>query len=120
MEFDNYNDLIKASKEAHRKWRLIPAPKRGDIIREFGNELRSEKNNLSKIITHEAKKIVSEADGEVQEAIDMCDFATGLSRQLYGLTMPSERPEHRLQEIWQPIGIVGCITAFNFPMAVFA
>jgi aldehyde dehydrogenase (NAD+) len=112
--------LIKASKEAHRKWRLIPAPKRGDIIREFGNELRSEKNNLSKIITHEAKKIVSEADGEVQEAIDMCDFATGLSRQLYGLTMPSERPEHRLQEIWQPIGIVGCITAFNFPMAVFA
>ena len=120
MEFDNYNDLIKASKEAHRKWRLIPAPKRGDIIREFGNELRSEKNNLSKIITHEAKKIVSEADGEVQEAIDMCDFATGLSRQLYGLTMPSERPEHRLQEIWQPIGIVGCITAFNFPMAFFA
>ena len=120
MEFDNYNDLIKASKEAHRKWRLIPAPKRGDIIREFGNELRSEKNNLSKIITHEAKKIVSEADGEVQEAIDMCDFATGLSRQLYGLTMPSERPDHRLQEIWQPIGIVGCITAFNFPMAVFA
>ena len=120
MESNSYNDLVKASKEAHRKWRLIPAPKRGDIIREFGNELRSEKNNLSKIITHEAKKIVSEADGEVQEAIDMCDFATGLSRQLYGLTMPSERPEHRLQEIWQPIGIVGCITAFNFPMAVFA
>ena len=120
MESDNYNDLIKASKEAHRKWRLVPAPQRGDIIRQFGNELRKEKNELAKIITTEARKIVSEAEGEVQEAIDMCDFATGLSRQLYGLTMPSERPEHRLQELWQPIGVVGCITAFNFPMAVFA
>jgi aldehyde dehydrogenase (NAD+) len=120
MESDNYNDLVKASKEAHQKWRLIPAPIRGDIIRQFGNELRNEKNELAKIITTEARKIVSEAEGEVQEAIDMCDFATGLSRQLYGLTMPSERPEHRLQELWQPIGIVGCITAFNFPMAVFA
>lgn len=120
MESDNYNDLIKASKEAHRKWRLVPAPQRGDIIRQFGNELRNEKNELAKIITTEARKIISEAEGEVQEAIDMCDFTTGLSRQLYGLTMPSERPEHRLQELWQPIGVVGCITAFNFPMAVFA
>ena len=120
MKSDNYNDLIKASKEAHRKWRLVPAPQRGDIIRQFGNELRNEKNELAKIITTEARKIISEAEGEVQEAIDMCDFATGLSRQLYGLTMPSERPEHRLQELWQPIGVVGCITAFNFPMAVFA
>ena len=120
MESDNYNDLVKASKEAHRKWRLVPAPQRGDIIRQFGNELRNEKNELAKIITTEARKIISEAEGEVQEAIDMCDFATGLSRQLYGLTMPSERPEHRLQELWQPIGVVGCITAFNFPMAVFA
>ena len=120
MESDNYNDFIKASKEAHRKWRLVPAPQRGDIIRQFGNELRKEKNELAKTITAEARKIVSEAEGEVQEAIDMCDFATGLSRQLYGLTMPSERPEHRLQELWQPIGVVGCITAFNFPMAVFA
>jgi aldehyde dehydrogenase (NAD+) len=120
MESDNYNDLVKASIEAHRKWRLVPAPQRGDIIRQFGNELRKEKNELAKIITAEARKIVSEAEGEVQEAIDMCDFATGLSRQLYGLTMPSERPEHRLQELWQPIGVVGCITAFNFPMAVFA
>jgi aldehyde dehydrogenase (NAD+) len=120
MESNNYNDLVKASIEAHRKWRLVPAPQRGDIIRQFGNELRKEKNELAKIITAEARKIVSEAEGEVQEAIDMCDFATGLSRQLYGLTMPSERPEHRLQELWQPIGVVGCITAFNFPMAVFA
>ena len=120
MESDNYNDLVKASIEAHRKWRLVPAPQRGNIIRQFGNELRKEKNELAKIITAEARKIVSEAEGEVQEAIDMCDFATGLSRQLYGLTMPSERLEHRLQELWQPIGVVGCITAFNFPMAVFA
>jgi aldehyde dehydrogenase (NAD+) len=98
----------------------MPAPQRGEIIREFGNELRNQKSELAKVITKEARKIVSEAEGEVQEAIDMCDFSTGLSRQLYGLTMPSERPDHRLQELWQPLGVVGCITAFNFPMAVFA
>jgi aldehyde dehydrogenase (NAD+) len=120
MEFSSYNDLVKASYEAHKKWRLIPAPQRGEIVREFGNELRNQKSELAKVITKEARKIVSEAEGEVQEAIDMCDFATGLSRQLYGLTMPSERPDHRLQELWQPLGVVGCITAFNFPMAVFA
>tara|TARA_B100000902_G_scaffold98120_1_gene100601 strand:- start:2786 stop:4159 length:1374 start_codon:yes stop_codon:yes gene_type:complete len=120
MEFSTYNDLVKASHEAHKKWRLIPAPQRGEIVREFGNELRNQKSELAKVITKEARKIVSEAEGEVQEAIDMCDFATGLSRQLYGLTMPSERPDHRLQELWQPLGVVGCITAFNFPMAVFA
>ena len=120
MKFNNYDDLVDASKEAHKKWRLVPAPQRGEIIREFGNELRNQKSSLAKVITREARKIVSEAEGEVQEAIDMCDFATGLSRQLYGLTMPSERPDHRLQEIWQPLGVVGCITAFNFPMAVFA
>ena len=120
MKFNNYDELVNASKEAQKKWRLIPAPKRGEIIREFGNELRNQKADLARVITKEARKIVSEAEGEVQEAIDMCDFATGLSRQLYGLTMPSERPDHRLQELWQPLGIVGCITAFNFPMAVFA
>ena len=120
MKFNNYDDLVDASKEAHKKWRLVPAPQRGEIIREFGNELRNQKSSLAKVITKEARKIVSEAEGEVQEAIDMCDFATGLSRQLYGLTMPSERPDHRLQELWQPLGVVGCITAFNFPMAVFA
>ena len=120
MEFSSYDDLVKASQEAHKKWRLIPAPQRGEIIREFGNELRNQKSELAKVITKEARKIVSEAEGEVQEAIDMCDFSTGLSRQLYGLTMPSERPDHRLQELWQPLGVVGCITAFNFPMAVFA
>jgi aldehyde dehydrogenase (NAD+) len=120
MKFNCHDELVNLSKEAQKKWRLIPAPKRGEIIREFGNELRNQKANLAKVITKEARKIVSEAEGEVQEAIDMCDFATGLSRQLYGLTMPSERPDHKLQELWQPLGVVGCITAFNFPMAVFA
>ena len=120
MKFNSHDELVNASKEAQKKWRLMPAPKRGEIIREFGNELRNQKADLASVITKEARKIVSEAEGEVQEAIDMCDFATGLSRQLYGLTMPSERPDHRLQELWQPLGVVGCITAFNFPMAVFA
>ena len=120
MKFNIHDELVNASKEAQKKWRLVPAPKRGEIIREFGNELRNQKADLASVITKEARKIVSEAEGEVQEAIDMCDFATGLSRQLYGLTMPSERLDHRLQELWQPLGVVGCITAFNFPMAVFA
>ena len=120
MKFNSYENLVNTSKEAHKKWRMIPAPQRGEIIREFGNELRNNKTELAKVITKEARKIKSEAEGEVQEAIDMCDFATGLSRQLYGLTMPSERPNHRLQELWQPLGVVGCITAFNVPLAVFA
>ena len=120
MEFRNHDELVAASKNAALKWRLVPAPQRGEFIRQFGNELRKQKAELAEVITSEARKIVTEAEGEVQEAIDMCDFATGLSRQLYGLTMPSERPDHRLQELWQPIGIVGCITAFNFPMAVFS
>jgi aldehyde dehydrogenase (NAD+) len=120
MDHEIYKTIIKTSKRVSLEWRKVPAPQRGEIIRKFGDELRANKKNLAEIITIEARKIVSEAEGEVQEAIDMCDFATGLSRQLYGLTMPSERPEHRLQEIWQPIGVVGCITAFNFPMAVFA
>ena len=120
MEFRNHDELVAASKNAALKWRLVPAPQRGEFIRQFGNELRKQKAELAKVIISEARKIVTEAEGEVQEAIDMCDFATGLSRQLYGLTMPSERPDHRLQELWQPIGVVGCITAFNFPMAVFS
>ena len=120
MALNNHDALVAASKNAAKKWRQVPAPQRGEIIRQFGNELRIQKADLAKVITAEARKIVTEAEGEVQEAIDMCDFATGLSRQLYGLTMPSERPDHRLQELWQPIGVIGCITAFNFPMAVFA
>ncbi len=97
----------------------MPAPTRGEFIRIFGKALRAQKSKVSEQITKEAKKIISEGEGETQEVIDMCDFATGLSRQLYGLTMPSERPDHRLQEIWQPLGVVGCVTAFNFPVAVF-
>ncbi len=97
----------------------MPAPTRGEYIRKFGEALRAQKLKVSEQITKEAKKIISEGEGETQEVIDMCDFATGLSRQLYGLTMPSERTNHRLQEIWQPLGVVGCVTAFNFPVAVF-
>ena len=100
-------------------WRKLPAPVRGEYIRRFGEAIRSRKAELAEKITAEAKKIISESQGEVQEVIDMCDFATGLSRQLYGLTMPSERLNHRLQEIWQPLGVVACVTAFNFPVAVF-
>ena len=88
---------------------------RGEFIRNFGNALRARKEEVAHQVTLEAKKIISEGEGyEVQEIIDMCDFATGLSRQLYGLTMPSERPDHRLQELWQPLGIVGCVTALIF------
>ena len=100
-------------------WRKLPAPVRGEYLRRFGEALRTRKEELAEKITIEAKKIISESQGEVQEVIDMCDFATGLSRQLYGLTMPSERLNHRLQEIWQPLGVVACVTAFNFPVAVF-
>ena len=116
----NYDQTVKRSKDIFIKWRSIPAPQRGEYIRKFGEELRAKKDYLAETITKEARKIQTESQGEVQEAIDMCDFAVGLSRQLYGLTMPSERPNHRLQELWHPLGVVGCITAFNFPMAVFA
>ena len=117
---NNFNSIVETSEEVSLKWRSIPAPQRGELIRQFGEELRSQKEILAETITKEARKIKTESLGEVQEAIDMCDFAVGLSRQLYGLTMPSERPNHRLQELWHPLGVVGCITAFNFPMAVFA
>ena len=116
----NYDEIVKRSKDIFVKWRSIPAPQRGEYIRKFGEELRVNKDYLAETITKEARKIQTESQGEVQEAIDMCDFAVGLSRQLYGLTMPSERPNHRLQELWHPLVVVGCITAFNFPMAVFA
>jgi aldehyde dehydrogenase (NAD+) len=120
MNNNEYEVLVNKSKEISSKWRDIPAPQRGELIRLFGEELRLQKEQLAQTITKEARKIKTESLGEVQEAIDMCDFAVGLSRQLYGLTMPSERPNHRLQELWHPLGVVGCITAFNFPMAVFA
>jgi len=120
MNNSKYEALINKSQEVSLKWRDVPAPQRGELIRLFGEELRLQKEQLAQTITKEARKIKTESLGEVQEAIDMCDFAVGLSRQLYGLTMPSERPNHRLQELWHPLGVVGCITAFNFPMAVFA
>ena len=120
MADNEFEIIVNKSKEISLIWRALPAPQRGEFIRKFGQELRQQKDSLAQTITKEARKIETESLGEVQEAIDMCDFAVGLSRQLYGLTMPSERPNHRLQELWHPLGIVGCITAFNFPMAVFA
>ena len=97
MDKNKYSELVKKSKETSNRWRSLPAPQRGEYVRLFGEELRAKKNELAATITKEARKIKTESLGEVQEAIDMCEFAVGLSRQLYGLTMPSERPNHRLQ-----------------------
>ena len=108
------------AQDAFLKWRLVPAPKRGELVRLLGEELRAAKEPLARLVTLEAGKIVSEGLGEVQEMIDICDFAVGLSRQLYGLTIASERPSHRMIEQWHPLGPVGVITAFNFPVAVWA
>ena len=114
---EGYNLLVEKSTDAQKGWLKVPAPKRGNLIRIFGNKLREHLQELGKGVTMESKKPIAEGIGEVQEVIDMCDFAVGLSRQLYGLTMPSERPDHRLQEMWHPLGVVGVITAFNFPVA---
>ena len=111
---------VQAAEEAFRHWRRVPAPQRGELVRRIGQLLRQQQHTLAELVTWEAGKIVSEARGEVQEMIDMADFAVGLSRQLYGLTMASERPGHRLMEQWHPLGPVGVITAFNFPVAVWA
>jgi len=111
---------IGRSAEAFRIWRLVPAPVRGELIRQLGNELRGTKEGLGRLVTIETGKILSEGLGEVQEMIDICDFAVGLSRQLYGLTMVSERADHRLMEQWHPLGPTGVITAFNFPVAVWS
>lgn len=112
--------VLKAATEAFRTWRVIPGPQRGEFVRRVGNRFREFKTELASIISWEAGKITQEALGEVQEVIDICDFAVGLSRQLHGLTISSERPQHRLAEQWHPLGPVGVITAFNFPMAVWA
>jgi aldehyde dehydrogenase (NAD+) len=112
-----------AIERAHRAfldWRKVPAPRRGELIRLFGEELRAAKADLGRLVTIEAGKIVSEGLGEVQEMIDICDFAVGLSRQLYGRTIATERPEHRMMETWQPMGVTGIISAFNFPVAVWS
>jgi aldehyde dehydrogenase (NAD+) len=116
----DYERTVARAAAAFASWQSVPAPKRGELIRQFGNALREAKSNLGRLVTLEAGKIVAEGEGEVQEMIDICDFAVGLSRQLYGLTMPSERPGHRMAEQWHPLGIVGIISAFNFPVAVWA
>ncbi|MES2048202.1 MAG: aldehyde dehydrogenase family protein [Pseudomonadota bacterium] len=111
---------IERAHAAFLQWRKVPAPRRGELIRLFGDELRLHKTALGQLVTLEAGKILQEGLGEVQEMIDICDFAVGLSRQLYGLTIASERPGHRMMEVWHPIGVVGVISAFNFPVAVWA
>ena len=116
----DYEKVIMASSEAFKEWRKVPAPIRGQLIFEMGNKLRENKDALGSLVSLEMGKIKAEGDGEVQEMIDIADFAVGLSRQLYGLTMHSERPEHRMYEQWHPIGNVGIISAFNFPVAVWA
>lgn len=117
---EDYEHVVKVAKENFSKWCMIPAPKRGNIVREIADELHRLKEPLGKLMTLEMGKIVAEGVGEVQEAIDIADFAVGLSRQLYGFTMQSERPLHRMYEQWHPLGVVGIITAFNFPVAVWS
>ena len=117
---DALSQQIALASETFKAWSLVPAPQRGELVRLLGETLRAHKDDLATLISLEAGKIPSEARGEVQEMIDICDFAVGLSRQLYGLTIASERPEHRMMEQWLPLGVVGVITAFNFPVAVWA
>lgn len=115
-----YQQLVKASADAFKYWRSVPAPKRGEIVRQLGDAFRASKQNLGALISYEMGKSFAEGLGEVQEVIDICDFASGLSRQIYGATMHSERPYHRMYEQYHPLGIVGIITAFNFPAAVWS
>src|SRR5271156_2943600 len=116
----DYERAVVRAGQAFQGWKILPAPKRGEIIRQFGNALRAAKPDLARLVTLETGKILAEGEGEVQEMIDICDFAVGLSRQLHGLTIASERPQHRMMEQWHPLGIVGIISAFNFPVAVWA
>ncbi len=115
-----YESILQEALLAFQHWRLLPAPNRGDIVREIGEELRAEKAALGELVTLEAGKIIAEGQGEVQEMIDVAQFAAGLSRQLYGLSMHSERKGHRMYEQWHPLGVVGIISAFNFPVAVWS
>jgi len=116
----DYNKVIEKAQEAFKTWRTVPAPKRGEIVRQIGEALRAKKQELGTLVSYEMGKSLQEGYGEVQEMIDICDFAVGQSRQLYGLTMHSERPEHRMYEQYHPLGIVGVISAFNFPVAVWS
>ncbi|NBC04521.1 MAG: aldehyde dehydrogenase family protein [Bacteroidetes bacterium] len=115
-----YEEVVKKSQEAFKEWRMMPAPQRGEIVRQIGEELRKYKEPLGKLVSYEMGKIYQEGLGEVQEMIDICDFAVGQSRMLYGKTMHSERPQHRMYEQWHPLGPVGVISAFNFPVAVYS
>jgi aldehyde dehydrogenase (NAD+) len=115
-----YNEAVIAAEEAQRQWRKVPAPKRGEIVRQFGDALRTHKQALGTLVSYEMGKSLQEGLGEVQEMIDICDFAVGLSRQLYGMTTHSERPDHRMYEQYHPLGVVGIISAFNFPVAVWS
>src|SRR6267378_3036782 len=117
---DDYQTAIARAQEAFEKWRKTPGPVRGDTVRRLGNALRELKHELGQLVTLETGKILAEGEGEVQEMIDICDFAVGQSRMLYGLTIQSERPSHRLMEQWHPLGVVAVITAFNFPVAVWS
>ncbi|MDP2623244.1 MAG: aldehyde dehydrogenase family protein, partial [Actinomycetota bacterium] len=116
----DYERTVASAEEAFLRWRMLPAPKRGEYVRLIGNGLREKKGALGALVSLEMGKIKAEGEGEVQEMIDIADFAVGLSRQLYGRTMPSERPGHRLTETWHPLGVVGVISAFNFPVAVWS
>ena len=116
----SYEAVMRQACDTFPRWRALPAPKRGQIVREIGQELRQHKDDLGALVGMEMGKIVAEGRGEVQEMIDVADFAVGLSRQLYGLTMHSERPAHRMYEQWHPLGVVGVLTAFNFPVAVWS
>src|SRR3984885_9934105 len=116
----NAKEVIARAHKAFLEWRNVPAPKRGELVRLFGEELRAAKEPLGRLVTIEAGKILSEGSGEVQEMIDICTFAAGLSRQLHGLTIATERPNHRMMETWHPLGVTGIISAFNFPVAVWA
>lgn len=116
----DYEKVIEASQKAFKEWRMVPAPERGELIRKLGVQLREKKEDLGKLVSYEMGKSLQEGYGEVQEMIDICDFALGQSRQLYGMTTHSERPKHRMYEQYHPLGSVGVITAFNFPVAVWA
>jgi aldehyde dehydrogenase (NAD+) len=115
-----YEFVLEKAQQAFREWRTWPAPKRGEIVRQLGEAFRENKQALGQLVSYEMGKSLQEGLGEVQEIIDLCDFAVGLSRQLYGLTIASERPEHRMMEQWHPLGVVGVISAFNFPVAVWS
>jgi aldehyde dehydrogenase (NAD+) len=115
-----YEKVMSVADQAFKAWRMVPAPKRGEVVRQVGEALREHKNELGALVSYEMGKSLQEGLGEVQEMIDICDFAVGLSRQLYGLTIQSERPQHRMFEQWHPLGVVGIISAFNFPVAVWS